>query len=291
MTAFPQQLRKLRMKMVCYYPFTLNEEIPPGLPEPPGEPFNRIETKVLAEQIQKAIDELAARAAAGEADAVEPLYELAVSATTQLGNLARRAPELVRPIAVGWPVFPVVSSPKDERTRSAKKLLASLGVANGLGREYSPKSRWSLENTPTQYAVAMQFTIHFNRRLFQLQRSELSADEREQLDRETARFPGVYRRAIVFPAWVERAARLPEFNRDSAAEWFEVGWLALMEKTDNHPENVKELRLLGQYRAKHTSTAKRGSKTEASNIRDGIKEKIKRAMVTVAPESSPPPQA
>src|SRR5208283_773234 len=215
---------------VIYFPFRLDAEIVPGVPRLPGSRFEKVETKVLASEIQKAVDELAFRAAAGERDALEPLYELAVSTTTHLVNLAKRTPEVLQPIARGWPVFPVLSSPKEERTGSTKKLLASLGVANGLGREYSPKSRWSLENPATQYAVAMVYTIHSNIDLVTAQRTVSP----QRLEKEVARFPQLYRRAAAFPEWVERAVGLPEFNKSSASKWFEVGWLALMEMTNSH---------------------------------------------------------
>jgi hypothetical protein len=265
---------------INYYPFQLDKEITPGLPRLPGSHFEKIQTSVLAPQIQKAIDELAFRAAAGEADAVEPLYELAASATNHLVNLAKRTPELLCPIATGWPVFPVLSSPKDEWTPKTKSLLESVGVASGLGQEYSPKSRWSLENTATQYAAAMLNTIHVNAALVNAQRTVSP----ERIEQEIARYPHSYLRAAAFPEWVKRAAGLPEFNKLTAGEWFEVGWLALMEKTNGQPENVKALRVLGNHRARHRSTAKPGSKTSESDIRDGIKTSLKRAMRTIAPK-------
>jgi len=263
-----------------YYPFRLDKEIPPGLPRLPGSPFEKIQTNVLAPQIQKAIDELAARAAAGEADAAEPLYELAASATTHLCSIARRTPEFLRPIAGNWPVFPVLASPKDERTQTTKSLLKRLGVASALGQQFSSKSRWSLENTATRYAAAMEYTIETNAALVNAQRTVSP----RRLEKEVARFLHLYCHAAVFPEWVERAARLPEFNKLSAEKWFEVGWLALMEASNGQPEKIKALRVLGNYRAKHRSTAKPGSRTSESDIRDGIKTSLKRAMRTIAPK-------
>ncbi len=271
---------------VIYYPYRLDEEIPPGVPRLPGSNFEKVQTNALAPEIQKAIDELAARAAAGEADAVESFYELAASATTQLGNIARRTPEFLRPIAGNWPVFPVLASPKDKRTQTTKSLLKRLGVASDLGQQFSSKSRWSLENTATRYAAAMEYTIETNAALVNAQRTVSP----QRLEKEVARFPQLYSKAAAFPEWVERAARLPEFNKLSADKWFEVGWLALMEASNGQPEKIKALRVLGNYRAKHTSTAKPGSNTERSNIRDGIRERIGRAMLTIAPDSSPHPE-
>lgn len=267
-----------------YYPFRLDKEIPPGLPRTPGSPFEKTQTKVLAPQIQRAIDELAFRAAASEADAAEWLYELAATATNHLVNLAKRTPEVLRPIARTWPVFPVLSSPKEERTETAKQLLESLGVAGGLGRKFSPGSRWSLQNTATQYAIALEYTLHFNVALVNIQREQFSPTKRLRLDQQVAHFPDLYLRAAAFPEWVKRAAELPEFSKASAAEWFSVGWAALMEATNCQPEKLRELRALGKYREKHRSTAKPGSRTRESDIRDGIKTSLKRAMLSIAPE-------
>lgn len=269
---------------VIYYPFRLDKEIPPGLPRTSGSPFENPQTKVLAPQIQRAIDELAFRAAASEPDAAEWLYELAVTATNHLVNLAKRTPKVLQPIARNWPVFPVLSSPKEERTERTKRLLASLGVAASLGQRFSPKSRWSGENLATQYAEALEYTLHLNIRLVTLQPAELPPANRLRLEQEVARFPALYRQAGAFPEWVKRAAELPEFSEASAAEWFSVAWAALMEATKRQPEKVKELRALGKYREKHRSTAEPGSRTRESDIRDGIKTSLKRAMLCIAPE-------
>jgi hypothetical protein len=271
-----------------YYPFRLDKEIPPGLPRTRGSPFEKPQTKVLAPQIQRAIDELAFRAAASEADAAEWLYELAATATNHLVNLAKRTPEVLRPIARSWPVFPVLSSPKEERTERTKRLLASLGVAASLGQRFSPKSRWSGENLATQYAEALEYTLHFNIGLVTLQRAQSPPAKRLRLEQEVTRFPALYRQAGAFPEWVKRAAELPEFSQASAAEWFSVAWGALMEATNRQPENVKELRALGKYREKHRCTAKPGSRTRESDIRDGIKTSLKRAMLSIAPELPAP---
>jgi hypothetical protein len=58
------------MNLVYYYPFRLDKEIPTGVPRLPGSFFQKVQTKVLAEQVRRGLDELAFRSAAEESDAV-----------------------------------------------------------------------------------------------------------------------------------------------------------------------------------------------------------------------------
>jgi len=71
-------------------------------------------------------------------------------------------------------------------------------------------------------------------------------------------------------------------------DWFETAWQALLEDFDGHPERDPELRKTGHYRATHSTDKYSGSqptatpKTREANIKDGIKEKLRKAIQRIA---------
>ncbi len=88
--------------------------------------------------------------------------------------------------------------------------------------------------------------------------------------------------------WQSQAIGLAskQFNTNNLEAWAEVVWLGILLRTDGRPESLPELKELGQYRAKHSvrmeAQAKATPKTEASNIWDGIRERIKSAVRELA---------
>jgi hypothetical protein len=76
--------------------------------------------------------------------------------------------------------------------------------------------------------------------------------------------------------------RLPASNDPGAAsKWFDVGWRALLVRTDGHPEKDNFLKQLGQRNLKHTAARYKGDKlpkqSEAVNRRAEIRRRLKQA--------------
>jgi hypothetical protein len=95
-----------------------------------------------------------------------------------------------------------------------------------------------------------------------------------------------------FPEWALKCESLRPLKEGAWKEWFEVGWEALLDATQRHPENYKDLRLIGNYRekvyerkkkkyevkprrARENSKRRDTTKTKNSDIRAGIKQKIR----------------
>lgn len=85
--------------------------------------------------------------------------------------------------------------------------------------------------------------------------------------------------------WREKAYKLRPFSIQTWEGWADVVWKLVMEETHNTPEANHELRLLGHYRKDHYETKafmRETKKTEESNIRDGIKNKLREAVRRIA---------
>lgn len=267
-----------------YYPFRLDKDIPFGAPASPGSPLDRTTSESLAQQAIKAIDQLSFRAVMGDEDALEHLYKVATQGTNHLVKLAERKPELFHTFVRNWPVFPMLVSPKDEpkmvnkRVNKRRELLDRLGVAANLGKTFSNKSRSSLVNLATRYAAAMHYTVKWNQALLRLQ---ARPDKRAAFDSYRKTWPDLYVEVPELPLWVLECENIADFGKATWKQWFTIGWQAVMHKSDGHPERDRELRTLGLHRKKHHATAKPGSKTEAADIRDGIKARLKQAMRSI----------
>lgn len=91
------------------------------------------------------------------------------------------------------------------------------------------------------------------------------------------------------PEWIKAAGKLPTLTKASAPKWFEIGWGLLMKKHNGHPEKAEKLRGLGNFKKFHTELTgkqkKGASRTAESNIRDGIKQRIREALRSLAPPS------
>ena len=74
---------------------------------------------------------------------------------------------------------------------------------------------------------------------------------------------------------------LPQASSETADQWFDASWNTLLEEFGGRPETIQQLRSLGRHREKHTTTSPPGTKTSESNIRDGIKERLRTAFSEV----------
>lgn len=94
----------------------------------------------------------------------------------------------------------------------------------------------------------------------------------------------------------ENANKLPVFSTETWPVWADRAWEILMEENDDHPENNPDLKRMGKHRELHTAltTAPRPKEvftTPDANIRDGINDRLKRAikMIATQKQSKPSP--
>lgn len=241
-------------------------------------------------ELRRVIGELQANAAAGDELAMKMLVTFLLEAVDWLGGVSHRQPELVRQIArqrFHWPMLWAQHSQVVKDCRGyAKRIQLKEGEPPYSKGEWGKGwgGKWS---TATLWAIGIRATIEANK--VQVHLARLLS---QQADLKTEW------KAI--PQWAKDCLKLRPLTKDTAPKWFEVGWLAILEHTKGHPEDVPELRALGEHRAgkyaRRYVKAQAGrtraeilhrkespKATAAADARSRIKERIAQALQSLAP--------
>ena len=79
---------------------------------------------------------------------------------------------------------------------------------------------------------------------------------------------------------------LPELTQASADIWATAIWKSVLRTSNGKPEDNPDLRKIGEYRKRHSEhigqQKKVTQKTEKANIRDGIRDRIFKAVRAIA---------
>jgi hypothetical protein len=220
--------------------------------------------EVAARKAYEGLSDLQYLVSQKDQSALASIADIATDATRTLSELSRQALERVRPIAQHRFFWPFLKASKecfgDEHKRIVKEI--QLGYAVPFSKDALARVR--KDNITVRTAIT---------RLCRL---------------ENYRKPLSWFGLNVKTEWQRLAIKLKPFSADTWHEWFEVAWQAVLADYDGHPERDTELRETGQYRAEHTFTHAIGaqkktiSRTRETNIRDGIKEKLKGAIRRLA---------
>jgi hypothetical protein len=247
---------------------------------PPKYPDAKAKEKALINAVGNAegIEELQANAAAGDEDAMRMLVTFLHEVVDWLTGVSCRQPELVAKIAsqrFAWPVL-LARHPGFARETNGFLKRIQLGEACPY---YSKSNQWGIGwggkiSVATLWAEGIHATIEANRSHLRIAKrlgrnNELKAEWKK------------------IPQWAKDCLTLKPLTRDTAPQWFEVGWQAILDETNGKPESVPELRALGEHRAQHSEHSgqqKRTTpRTAAVNIRARIKERIAQALHGLAP--------
>ena len=219
--------------------------------------------KSLGQVTKHANDLLVQLATAGNQKAVERLAGCSLSTAISLLKLTRSNLALVKPVARQWAMWPVAYSPHGDSKKEMEAMIKLLEV--GHAAPENVQGKWSNKNTDGQpfkkvlgtYAARMMQNVlrelHetpiLRNRLFAEVRREFSLlgnppplamteEEKTQLVAQGWR------------DWIVELVNLPPFSNETARDWFEVGWLALKEMAGGNVATIKELRTVGESRAK-----------------------------------------
>jgi hypothetical protein len=266
------------------------------------DPKNLIFLKWLAHGVVSALDYPGAPDKLG----VRTEMLLAV-AESVVGSLNRADEEVLIALAKkrsDWPCLVTLKDLKSPRVIKRLEEWDSLKIRLerlGLGAEAPLKNLSSV--MPNRLARSMVATIEDNQRALRGRQRALEIKESDPVKFDTGF------EILPFPDWAEKCGTLPALTEEGASKrWFEIGWEALLEATEGHPEQFRELWRIGKYRkdayqqsvptqrtagraetprhirpkgAKERST----ERSNAANIRDGIKSKIRRAFMRLASSS------
>jgi hypothetical protein len=245
---------------------------------------------VLERQVTTAIQQIARLILSDQSDGVTSgsaawsLHRLTYLAVNVMLEIARRKPSLLRPIAetsVAWPAF---ISWHGDFTKGNLELMTCLGLGEKHFFRFTFPTgkrgkRWSLRTPANRYAVKIIQSL-FARQCTCL------AIERDRRDKELME---IYKRhGFEAPRITFQSAKLTKqilalqpLGADTIDQWFDAGWNMLLEEMQGQPEKNVALRALGSYRRNHTVTSPPGTKASESNIRDGIKERLRGAFSEV----------
>jgi hypothetical protein len=199
----------------------------------------------------------------GDQRALASLTDLAAGATEALNQISRGAPERVRPIARRRFLWPFLKARKERFGDDHKSLLRQIQLGHELPFSCEALGRIRPSNLTSRTAIMLLCRLDAYRP-------------------KRSTWAGFMRHPRL--EWEGMAARLKPFSAAMWSDWFEAAWKALLDDHDGKPEADPELRQLGLYRASHSTEMYGGaqktvtSKTRESNIRDGIREKLRKAV-------------
>ena len=215
-------------------------------------------------------------AIAGDAAAMRLLGSVLSQAVADLAELARRHPEIVREWSRKQNVVPVLTGKNAAQTGTKKDLgqlrrdldAFDVGALSPYNINPAPKRGGGTFNATTRVNTVAGGLIHHlgNHRYSTL----------------------LMARPV--PPWAEMAAVLPELTKATATQWAKAAWECLKSATGSQPE--KFLPELGKHRANHYERNVMGrlrpvkQSTKNRDLRDGVEDLLKRAILGIAAESS-----
>ena len=228
---------------------------------PPDPELASRDSTQLLQNALCCLNELYRRAKAGEDASTDYVFRVATQTTRLLLELAEDPSPTLLSIASCTPQWPFFYSPKPNFLDSFQSVLDRLKIGSACQLNVNPRSRWSSSVQARQWAMKVFLFVH-----------EVKAAAAGKIADGGAA-------TIRWTELTKAAEKLPPLTKSTADLWIEnVGWPMILKATDGKPERHQQLRKLGLYRAKHTTTAKPGSKTSESNIRDGIKQAVTQAL-------------
>lgn len=246
---------------------------------------------------KQGLDHLAQLVRRGDAEAVETLADLAITATRMLGDIVRQTPERVRPVARHRFFWPFLKA-KNERFGDKHKLLVK-EIELGYEAPFSEAAVARLRPTNVALRTAMtllgQLESHRDKNPLLKEKLSEPLPERKAKPRNPGPFSAGQKTPAVAlvvarskPEWKVKARRLAPFSGGTWPAWFVAAWEKLLADHHGHPELDPQLRGIGKYRAEHSterysgSQAKATAKTREANIRDGVKDKLRKAIQRLA---------
>ena len=175
------------------------------------------EVNALASQITKALGSLHERASEGHEEAAKQLLMATCLAVKLLDCLGEERPELLWSTARQMAVLPVLASLDPAWTKRAEARMRELQVgADNLNGRFSAAAYDDVEFFPARaYARAVVDTLAANRRDLE------HAQAVSQLFRN--HLPGYRVHFASIPAWAQAAVTLPDFTREQADAWYDLG--------------------------------------------------------------------
>jgi hypothetical protein len=228
------------------------------------KPTNRFKASssiALAGWVLEGMRALECLASEGDKIAADFLVRIARQAASDLNEMVTNDSEPFGGAARQELTWPVLYSPQKFYRTDTKALAKALLIGEDFGLNLFGKSRsFDLRSPGNKLALTVINTISENRSPLRIHSQRPSGTES-------------------VPGWVAKCRSLEPFSKDSVNQWIEVGWEMIMQYTEGNPAGHEALSKIGKHRA---GKGREGSKSEASHIQSGIKEKFSEAMKKLA---------
>jgi hypothetical protein len=246
-----------------------------GEPAQEGNLLSYTITDLIVE-LQTFLGELSARALKDRL-AAETLYVFARIACEDLWEICVRKPDVIAPAARKKMVFPCAWPLLRKHQEKVRSIIKSLRVGeNAIFRLHGRK-----QFDPDK--PVNRIVIQWVERISHMQAWIRSEQNRQ---RELAALTGS---APDIPQARGSFLKLKRLSTANADKWAKVIWQGIVIASHGHPETDGELREKGKFRAGHTYTRQEGegvSRTEEANIRDGIRQRVVKAVHDLAAAAS-----
>ena len=210
------------------------------------------------------------------------LHRMAVVLVSALFELAKAKPSLLRPIAETSEAWPGFISPHQDYAKTGRELIDRIGVGEKhfLRLKFPPGKRgkrWSMRTRVNFIGVQLVKKLAVLQCVYRSEERDRRDKELQQLYKDHQ-----WKRPKSCQPKHSRKLRkqiiaLPPASSETAHEWFAAGWNLILEETNRHPEWNPILQPLGAFRKQHTKTSSTASRTPDTNIRDGIKQRLRAA--------------
>jgi hypothetical protein len=243
--------------------------------EPPGEgtTLAYYAAEAVSSRAAEHLTDLELLASRGDAKALEAFARIARAMVGTLNRLAKPRKMRLRRLASRCLNWPVLMGRNSMSSDDHKSVLKDLGVGTNL--PFSSAAICGLKGKPHKRVLKLAM--------------ELACRLEDWRTREPDAI--VWFHAISPPTRAEQSApQLRAFSKTTWPAWFGAAWEIVLEENSGHPEVNSELRPIGLYREKHSlleAQQKRSTrKTSESNIKDGIKEKLKQGFEQMAKQAT-----
>ena len=233
----------------------------------------------LLSALQTFLGELSARAIQNS-DVAESLWTFAHTACADVWEVCERKPEIIRPFAPKKMTFPVHWPLLKKHQEQVAAMIEKLGV--GTQAIYRlPRKKKQFDPTTSANSLVLRWVEHIHKVQHE-KKAELAGQfmaaimEGKRPDTSVTDHVESEIAKITEPS-LQMIMGLPPLNRASADKWAGVVWKMVLGIHEGHPEKNRELRSMGNYRARHhevTGARKATGRTAAANVRDGIKRRI-----------------
>lgn len=233
------------------------------------------------------LDELAEQALDDPVTA-ENLWAFAFMVCSTLWEVCERKPDLIRNFARKKMVFPVNWPLLKGEQKQISEMINNLGIGTNAIFRLHRRKHFD-PNTPVN-----KIALFYMNYIHQLQHETWMKFNSQHFMADfygKKRVPPIedyIRRKIarVKDPWLKQVMSLETLSRANADDWAKAIWQKILQENTGKPETKPELRVIGKFRELHSEKKghqyKATPRTAAANIRDGIRERIFKAVRAMA---------